>query len=388
MKLVVLTNILTPYRIPLFAALQRRVDELTVLLMSEREENRQWELDTAPFQTRVLPGIHLRPPGAEVSLHVNYGTIRALRRLNPDVVLSGGFTPANLAAAMYCRLFNKRYFSWGEVTRRDHAARSTIRNLMRRFIVGSATGCIASSREARDTFVSYGIDEHRVLLAPMPIDVDFFRRRARDFRRTPECRMLRERHTEPVLLSVGRITQTKGYGELFEIYRRVLQVKPGATLLLVGDGPQRPAYEKLVKDAGWTRVHFVGFVQAAELPAYLAVADVFVFHTLFDPFGAVAIEAMAAGVPVASSIHAASTHDFVDDGVTGVRIDPRDAPASAEAVLKLLNLSPDERATVVNAAYRRVKRFDIKRSAAAMLEFMTTHDAARAGATVGRSHGR
>lgn len=388
MKLVVLTNILTPYRIPLYTELAQHVDEFTVLLMSEREENRQWKLASAPFRTQVLPGVHVRPPGAEVSLHMNYGVIRALRRLNPDVVLSGGFTPANLAAAVYCRLFNKRYFAWGEVTLRDATARSTLRNILRRFIVRSAAGCIASSSEARDAFASYGCDAQKVLLAPMPIDVDFFHDRTRDFKRTPECRALREQYPAPVLLSVGRITHTKGYAELFGIYRRIIETQPGVTLLVVGNGPQRADYEQYVRDAGWSRVFFTGFVQGAELPKYLAIADAFVFHTLFDPFGAVSIEAMAAGVPVAASVHAASTHDFVDDGITGVRIDPREAYASAQAILRLLDLKARQHDALVAAAYQRVKRSDIGTTAAAMLAFMRARTALPPRAATDQTRGR
>ena len=98
MRLVIVTNILTPYRVPLFKTLAEQVDDLTVLLMAEQEENRQWQLGPVPFKTEILPGWHARPKGAEVSLHFNYGVIRRLRRLDAEVVLSGGFAPAHLAA--------------------------------------------------------------------------------------------------------------------------------------------------------------------------------------------------------------------------------------------------------------------------------------------------
>ena len=58
MNLAVITNILTPYRVPLFEAIGKRVDRLHVLLMAEREENRDWILGATPFQCDVLPGFH------------------------------------------------------------------------------------------------------------------------------------------------------------------------------------------------------------------------------------------------------------------------------------------------------------------------------------------
>lgn len=370
MRVVVLTNILTPYRIPLFAELARRVDDFTVLLMSENEENRTWQLSAPGFKTVVLPGKHIRPPGYEVSLHINYGVMRILREMNPDVVVSGGFAPANMVAAVYCRLFKKKYVGWGEISTRDRTARSRIRSLLRRFIISGSAGCIASSSEARGAFISYGCVPERALLAPMAIDVSHFHDGARDFRGTPGFAALRQKYTGPILLSVGRMIDAKGYLELFEIYCHVLAAQPTASLLLIGDGPERQKFERVVIEMQLPNVHFIGFVQGTELPKYYAIADVFVFHTLADTFGAVLTEAMAAELPAVSSIHAAATHDFVVDGVTGLRIDPKKIKESAEAVLKILGMTADQRAAMVDAAYRQVKRADIDTSARNMIEFM------------------
>ena len=156
MKLVVVTNILTPYRVPLFARLAQQLDDCTVFLMAEREENRQWEIGSVPFRTELLPGWHLRPKGTEVSLHLNYGVVKRLRRLDPDVVLSGGFAPAHLAAFVYCKLFRKRYVQWGEFTLRDGAQSSPVRRFLRRKMISGADACVASSNEARDAFWHYG----------------------------------------------------------------------------------------------------------------------------------------------------------------------------------------------------------------------------------------
>src|SRR5437773_1576549 len=109
MRLVVVTNILAPYRIPLFEALRSRVDDFTVLLMARQEENRQWQFDQYSFKADFLPGFHILPSGAEVSVHINYGVIRRLIRLKPDVVLSGGFSLTNFAAFFYCKLFGASY---------------------------------------------------------------------------------------------------------------------------------------------------------------------------------------------------------------------------------------------------------------------------------------
>ncbi len=370
MRLAVVTNILTPYRIPLFEALAARVSEFTVWLMATREENRQWQLGTPRFHVEVLPGMHVRPRGRMVSLHVNYGMWRALRRWNPDVVLSGGFGPANVAALAYCEWFHKPFVAWGEVTLRDEAAASKMRRLVRRAMLRRAAGALASSSEAREAFLHYGADPGRTVVSLLPIDAAGIQQAVQAHRDTDAYRLARARYRGRVLLSIGRLTAVKGYNELFTIYRRLLAEQPDITLLIVGDGPERASYERYVREQGWTNVHFVGFVQAESLPQWLALADVFVFHTLFDPFGVVLTEAMAAGVPVVSSIHAAATHDLVEEGVTGFRIDPRQALASANTILRALALTPQERSSLTQAAWIRARECDIVPAADDIVRFL------------------
>jgi len=204
----------------------------------------------------------------------------------------------------------------------------------------------------------------------MPIDVEFFRQGAAACRQSDWHRAERARYPGPLLLSAGRLTARKGYRELFAIYAEIARRRPDVSLLIIGDGPERAAHEAFVRSNGWTRVHFLGFRQAGELVKYLALADLFIFHTLDDPFGAVVSEAMAAGLPVVSSIHGAATRDLVDDGATGWRIDPTQATVSADVILRALALAPGERAAVARAASARVKDYDIETAAAEMVRFI------------------
>lgn len=370
MKLAIVTNILTPYRVPLFQALSGRIEDCTVLLMAEQEENRQWTFDSCLFRTEVLPGWHIKPKGAEVSLHLNYGVIRSLRRLNPDVVMSGGFAPAHLAAFAYSKLFKKRYVQWGEFTLRDGAQSSPVRRLVRRMLVGGADACVASSNEARDAFVHYGARGRPILTAPMPMEVERIHRDAVEFRTSEEYRAWRARYTGVVLLTVGRLTEAKGIRALLAMYEQVLAVRHDVSLVLVGDGPDRLLYEAYCRDHGWNQVHFIGHVDPHQLPRYLALADLFVFPTLSDTFGAVLSEAMAAELPVVASIHAAATNDLIEDGVTGYQCDPKHPATGAETILRVLALSESERMALGRAAYHRVRATDIGPSVDLMVWFL------------------
>jgi glycosyltransferase involved in cell wall biosynthesis len=82
------------------------------------------------------------------------------------------------------------------------------------------------------------------------------------------------------------------------------------------------------------RVHLMGRVERAGVPALLRSADMVVCCPWYEPFGMVALEAGACGRPVVASA-VGGLIDSVVDGVTGVHVPPRDPEAIAEAVARL-----------------------------------------------------
>ncbi|HSA85281.1 MAG TPA: glycosyltransferase family 4 protein [Nitrospira sp.] len=370
MKLAVITNILTPYRLPLFEHFAKSTKECTVLLQTEREENRAWRLPPVTFRIDVLPGFHLRPSGAEVSIHLNYGILQRLRRLQPDIVLSGGFAVANVTAYLYCKLFGKRYVQWGELTLMDGAEHSVLRRSIRRLLVGGADGYIASSQAAREAFIHYGADADAILAATMPFEAEALHERVHMWRETFRSTPAHESYARPVLMSVGQLIPRKGFEELFAIYREVNKVRPDVTLLIVGDGPCREQYEKLTRRERWAHVRFLGHLQGDDLARCFALADLFVFPTRYDAYGLVLAEAMAAELPVLSSLYAVATRDLVDEGTTGFAIEPEKTTESSNTLLKVLAMSDERRHAIGRAAYARVRSCDTGPTADRMVRFL------------------
>jgi glycosyltransferase involved in cell wall biosynthesis len=109
----------------------------------------------------------------------------------------------------------------------------------------------------------------------------------------------------PILLSVGRVSVEKGLNDFCR-----LDI-PGATKIVVGDGPYRRDLERR-----YPAIHFVGAKKGTQLARYYAQADVFVFSSRADTFGVVNIEALACGTPVAA-YPVPGPRDIVESGLTG-----------------------------------------------------------------------
>jgi len=139
---------------------------------------------------------------------------------------------------------------------------------------------------------------------------------------------------KPRVLFVGRLTPQKGVGTLVAAVG--LLKDPSARVLLVGDGPERPALERQAERIGvGDRLHFVGFLAHERLPAMFSHADLLVLPSLYEELGTVLLEAMQAGLPIVAS-KTGGVPDVIEDGVNGLLVPPADPGALARAIDRLL----------------------------------------------------
>lgn len=136
---------------------------------------------------------------------------------------------------------------------------------------------------------------------------------------------------EDFCLFVGRLESRKAP----DLLLRVLRDAPEANCVFVGDGPMRPALERLVAELGLRdRVAFIGYVRAADLPSLYARAQLLLLPSVSEAMPLVALEAMACGTPVLAT-RIAGLPTIVRDYETGVLVDPGDI-AQMTLALRLL----------------------------------------------------
>jgi glycosyltransferase involved in cell wall biosynthesis len=134
----------------------------------------------------------------------------------------------------------------------------------------------------------------------------------------------------PLVLVPARLDAQKGHRHLLHALAHV----PEPVVVLAGDGPERPALERLAAELGVAgRVRFLG--TRSDVPSLLAAADLFVLPSLYEGLPVAVLEAMAAGVPVLATA-IGSTAEAVHDGRTGLLVPPGDAGALAAGLRRLL----------------------------------------------------
>jgi D-inositol-3-phosphate glycosyltransferase len=240
-----------------------------------------------------------------------------------------------------------------------------------------ADALLATTAAEARALEAMGAPTSRVRVVPCGVDLRRFSPHGRTWARGASGRAR--------IVVAGRLVARKGIAEVI----RALPNLPGADLVLAGgppgamilDDPVAAALADLADQLGVAnRVSLLGSVSRRDMPALLRSADVVACCPWYEPFGLVALEAMACGVPVLATA-VGGLAETVVDGVTGVHVPPRDPAAIAEALDRLLS-RPDERLRMGRAAARRARRYGWDGIAAQTLDVVRGLVGARLGSEV------
>ena len=160
---------------------------------------------------------------------------------------------------------------------------------------------------------------------------------------------------EKIVTHISNMRSVKRIPDIIDIFYRI-QNEEEAILLMIGDGPEREKAEQQAKDLGiYSKVKFLG--KTTEIKKLLCMSDLFLLTSATESFGLVALEAMAAKVPVISS-NAGGIREVNVHGVTGFLATIGDVETMASYSLKLLQ-NPELHQEFRNNAYERAKEFSM-----------------------------
>jgi glycosyltransferase involved in cell wall biosynthesis len=166
--------------------------------------------------------------------------------------------------------------------------------------------------------------------------------------------------SQPAILTVAGLYERKGIGDLIAAFERLAPRHETASLHIVGDGPDRAAFEAQAMASRFReRIHFAGF-QRDPGPWYRA-ADVFALVSRSEPFGLVIAEAREAGCAIVAS-NVGGIPEVLEGGRAGLLVPPADPARLAEVLSDLLA----DAATLAHwraAARRGLEWLDVRRVA-------------------------
>jgi glycosyltransferase involved in cell wall biosynthesis len=157
----------------------------------------------------------------------------------------------------------------------------------------------------------------------------------------------------PRVIFVGRLHPQKHVDVLVRAAARI----PGVSVVLVGDGPERPGLERLADRLRVTRrVHFLGFVPHERVAGLLCAADVLAMPSRYEELGTALLEGMQAGLPIVASA-TGGIPQVIEHGRTGLLVPPGDPEALTAAIVEILR-DGALAARLGNAAAREAAKYD------------------------------
>jgi len=359
-RLVILTEIISPYRIPVFNALALSPQvSLHVVFLAETDPHlRQWQVykEEIRFSYEVLPSWRARI-GRYKALF-NKGVARALVAASPDVILCGGYNyAASWQALVWARIHGVPFFLWSESNLHDLREGHTLVEFLKSQFIFSCSGFVLPGRSALEYLCTRKISKDSIFTAPNAVDNDRFANIAAIARQNSALLRSELCLHNRYFLFVGRLVKEKGVFDLLAAYSRLDErIRQRIGLVIVGDGMCRQQLEEDALSITPGMVKFAGFAQREQLGAYYSLADMLIFPTHSDPWGLVVNEAMACGLPIILSRIAGCAADLVMENWNGVLVKPKDVSSLASAMERLAS-QPKLCATMGANSMQHISRY-------------------------------
>jgi glycosyltransferase involved in cell wall biosynthesis len=340
-RVVLLTNSVPPYQLPIFEKLACACREFHVLVSTVREPNRSYDLEWGSLNVTVQKTLTVhqkwihKSGGFEDTLYVHLplDTYSQLLKVKPDIILSFELGFRSLACTLYrLRHPSSRLILCTNMSTYTEQGRGKMRALLRKWLIRRADAITYNGPEGLNVLRLLGANSGKLFqvgYAAHPVHID----------REPVTRgaLLARR-----LLYIGQLSERKGVVQMMDYLisyaarHSALQLR----LTVVGEGPLRDRLAAQDTPDNF-QVDFAGNIPVTELPGIIREHGVLIFPTLADEWGLVINEALHAGLPVIASSLAQASNTLVINGVNGWLFDPRKS-ADWERVIKAYFVSSNE----------------------------------------------
>lgn len=319
MRITWVTRSFLDYRVPVYAALDKLCGhQLTVIYYKDIPPVRCQEKLKAVLGDRAIARdkelrIGNRPKidnasraNSSIRIPISPGLIKQVIDTKPDVLVSDGFMQWTYAALAVRALKGIPHVMLYERTAHTERTAGKVRTLYRK-IVSRWIDSIGCNGKLTGDYVKslLGWNNSRLTYGHMVADVTGMGKKV-DNVKSEECLQIRNRYgiEGVMLLFVGQLIPRKGVKELLEAWDAFQrQTSELCTLVYVGSGVQEEELKSLVKKRNIQHVVMTGAIDYDQIAPFYKTADCFIIPTLEDNWSLVVPEAMACGLPIATSIY-------------------------------------------------------------------------------------
>ena len=285
---------------------------------------------------------------------------RLFKELKPDVVLSF-LTYTNIICILAKILSNiklrliacEHFMPSFHLTQGKNPLKSLFLKWMPRWFYNRADKIVCTSKASVNEVNNiFGIPVGKTKLIYNPIDIEYILALCNENIEHPWFVQ-----NIPILISVGRLSDVKGYPYLLRSFKQILTKHP-ARLVILGQGEKEAALKNLTLQLGIDKsVAFLGF--QANPFKYMSHSSVFVLSSLSEALPMVILEAMTCGIPIVSTASPGSS-EIITDGINGLLVPVANEKSLVEAIVKILT-NTTLATSLVQSGKKRVNDFSVEK---------------------------
>ena len=250
-----------------------------------------------------------------------------LDEINPDVIIAGSIVFYSGALGLRWAKKNKKKFIMFDDAKPSWVKRNFVVQAIKNLITSQIDALWLPSDEYDKEYTAlYSKKKIHYLYGYNCVDNELFR--FKDQKKLDNNK----------IITVGRLVPKKNVENLLSAWKFVEAHNDTYTLVILGDGPLFPELKNFARSNKLKRVEFLGMVPNDKIPEHLFNADAFISPSLYESWGLVANEAMAAGLPILLSDKFNAAGTLLKDGVNGYIFDPYNLAAIQQKLMDFIGL--------------------------------------------------
>lgn len=365
-KILIITNIPAPSRIPLFEYLAQKLPNFSVWFLAETESIRSWGVKkNLKFKHKFLKSLHLNLIKNLYEMHLNFIFFKLIKK-NPKIIIAAYDQPAYWQGFIYCKIFKKKFILFNGSTLLSSKKLNGAIGILKKIIIKYSDSYITYGSKASEYLEYFGADKNKIITGCNTVDIDKIIYNYKIFIKSAEYLELKNKFKfDKIFLLASRLVKYKGIENLINIIDKLnkKKLKQKFCLIIAGSGDDEKYFKNLIKEKNIHNIFFIGFIEQQSIYKYYSISDFFIFPTQNEPWGLVVNEALACGNYVLCSDKAGAAYDLIKENINGNILNFNKYDNVINLIKKNINKKIDR-----DAIIKTINKFNIKYSGDKIIE--------------------
>jgi len=354
-KLVIIHNIIAPYKVALFNELSKLIPDMEVIFIAEKEKRRDWIIDYSKINFRYT----LLFKGSIDSLNsysIAIKTWKALEKIKPEISIICDYSNIFGWISLLWAKINKNILIFWLASTIDDRKHFFPKEQIKQYFLKHFHMHLSPGEKTKQYLEYMKVNSNKIITTGYGVDNNFYLNEYNKYKNNIFFKNNNNIHTNKNFLFVGRLSHEKNIISMLTAFKEVSKLDKDWGLIILGDGKHKNEIQTFILDNNLEKqIYLAGFVQQKDVVRYYAISNVFVLPSISEPWGLVVNEAMLCHMPVLVSDRCGCVPELVKDGINGFSFDPTDK-AKLVLLMKGFVTSTYDIETMGKESYQIVKR--------------------------------